>query len=268
MEARLYIVGTPIGNLADLSFRAKETLSSVDYIACEDTRHSLVLLKHYDIKKPLIPYHKFNEQESSLLIIQHIHEGKSVALITDAGMPGISDPGAILVSAAREAGIEVESVPGPTALTTAYSISGLKENGFVFLGFLPEKEGAKIKLISEYEKSSLPIILYCAPHDVVKTIQLLKDCLGDRRVVIVKEISKMFEKVVSGLISSINIENVKGEFVLIIEPQKLKVTKEEICKSLDEALKSGLKKSEAVKLVSDTLDVPKNEVYSISLENK
>lgn len=266
MEAKLYVVGTPIGNLADLTYRAKEMLSMVDYIACEDTRHSLVLLNYYDIKKPLISYHKFNEQDSSEKIIHLIREGNSVALITDAGMPAISDPGAVLIRAAREAGIQVESVPGPTALTTAYSISGIKENGFVFLGFLPEKEGAKIKLISEFKNSSFPIIIYCAPHDIEKTINLLKDQLGDRKIVIVKEISKMYEKVISGLLSNITLDNNKGEFVLIIEPQMLKISKEEIIKNLEDAEKKGLKKSEAVKLVSDTLDVPRNDVYSISIE--
>lgn len=266
MSGKLFVVGTPIGNLSDLSFRAKDTLEQVDYIACEDTRHSVVLLNHYGIKKPLISYHKFKEREATERIMLLLREGKQIALISDAGMPCICDPGSILVKSARDQGFEVESVPGPTALTTAVAISGIKESSFIFLGFLPEKESFKRKLLSEFSGSSLPIIIYCAPHDIQKTVNFLLEEIGDRQVVMVKEISKMFENVVSGKLSDINLENIKGEYVLIIMPVYEKVSEKSIQNELAEARKKGYKKSEAVKLVADKLGVPKNDVYSLSLD--
>ncbi|NLT17848.1 MAG: Ribosomal RNA small subunit methyltransferase I [Firmicutes bacterium ADurb.Bin080] len=265
MQGKLFIVGTPIGNLGDLSFRGKEVLSSVDYIACEDTRHSSLLLKHYEIKKPLISYHKHNERESTEKILELLNDSKHVALISDAGMPAICDPGAYLIKTARESGIIVESVPGPTALTSAISIAGNDFTGFTFLGFLPEKESSRKKIIDEFKGSSLPFVFYCAPHDIEKNINFIYERIGDREVILVKEISKIFESVVFAKLSEVKFETVKGEYVAIVLPERKSVEESEIIKALHNEIKMGYKKSQAIKNVSDKLNVPKNEVYGLAL---
>ena len=167
--AKLYIVGTPIGNMSDITLRALETLRNVDVIACEDTRHSLPLLAKYDVHAKLVAYHKFNEQDCSDRLIEMIKRGQNVAIITDAGMPSISDPGAEVIAKCHSQGVEVETVPGPTALATAVALSGIKASGFTFLGFLPEKSSDKVSILSKCANTGLPIILYVAPHDLTKT---------------------------------------------------------------------------------------------------
>ena len=189
----LYFVATPIGNLKDFSFRAVEVLKSVDKIACEDTRHSLTLLNAYDIKKPLFSYHKFNEKEVAEKIIDGLKKGENIAVITDAGMPVVSDPGNVLTKLLIEEGLEFTVIPGACACVSALVLSGLDSSRFCFLGFMPEKQGARKEFLSKYKDLDLTLIFYSAPHDVKKDIESIYEVLGDRRAVAVKEITKIYE---------------------------------------------------------------------------
>ena len=190
MSGTLYLVGTPIGNLGDITFRAVETLKSVDFIACEDTRHTLKLLNFYEIKKPLISYYKQKENEGSEHLIELLSQGKNVALVSDAGMPCISDPGSVVARKARERGYAVTTVPGPTAVTSAAALCGL-ESGFAFIGFLPEKNKDAESLLSSYVSCPIPLVFYVAPHDLERTLSKLHAVLGSRKYHAVKELTKM-----------------------------------------------------------------------------
>lgn len=267
MLGTLFIVGTPIGNLEDLSFRAKKILSTVEYVVCEDTRHTGKLLSYYDIKTKTLSHHKFNERASLNVILDILYSGKDVALVSDAGMPGICDPGALLITEARKQGIKTETVPGPTAVTTAISLSGLQSSGFIFIGFLPEKEKVRAKVLMEFKNASLPVVLYCAPHDLDKVAKLLIDMYGNREVIVTKELTKMFESVYEGKISELEI-NRKGEFVIIVLPEEKIITDNDIIEKLSQAMEGGMKRSEAVSNVAKMLEVPKNKVYDISTQMK
>lgn len=264
--AKLYIVGTPIGNLGDITLRALETLKSVDIIACEDTRHSLALLNRYEVKAKLVAYHKFNEAECGPKLIQEIKDGKNVALITDAGMPCVSDPGAILVAKCREEGVEVESVPGPTAVATAVALSGIKSSGFIFLGFIPDKAKDRKSTLDKVKNTGLPLVIYVAPHDLKKTASALNEYLGDRRVYVVREITKLHESVTVTSLASFECEE-RGEIVMIVDAGEdkndyLGMTIEE---HLKEYLALGMDKKEAVKKVASERGEQKNVVYQIAL---
>ena len=264
--AKLYIVGTPIGNLKDITLRALETLKSVEIIACEDTRHSLGLLNHYDIKAKLVAYHKFNEKECTDKLISFILEGKDVALITDAGMPAISDPGAVVVKACRERGVEVEVVPGPTAFASAVAMSGVICDGFTFLGFLPDKKKLKVSILSKYANSEVPVIFYVAPHDLTKTASDIEEIFGDRKVYVCREITKMHESVTITSLKDFEAEE-RGEIVMIVEgkPQTNALLELSIEEHIRHYLDSGLDKKEVVKKVASERNVPKNEVYQVAL---
>lgn len=264
--AKLYIVGTPIGNLKDITLRALETLKSVDVIACEDTRHSLALLNHYGIKARLVSYHKFNEKECGDYLVSEIQDGKSVALITDAGMPAISDPGAVLVRLCREKGVDTEVVPGPTAFASAVAMSGVDCTGFTFLGFMPDKKKLKVALLSKYAKSEVPVIFYVAPHDLKKTASDIKEIFGDRKVYVCREITKLHECVTVTTLADFDAEE-RGEIVMIVEGAKeenpfAEMTVEE---HLKHYIAEGMDKKEAVKKVSSERGIPKNDVYQIAL---
>lgn len=265
--SKLYIVGTPIGNLNDITLRALDTLRSVDVIACEDTRHSLPLLSHYDIHAKLIAYHKFNEAECSDRIIEMINAGQSVALITDAGMPSISDPGAELISKCRTQGVDIELVPGPTAVASAITLSGIKANGFTFLGFLPEKKKDIESILSKVSASGLPIVIYVAPHDLTKTANTLLDILGDRTVHVVRELTKMHESVTTCTLSDFHCEE-RGEMVMIIEgaASQNPLNSLSVKEHLSHYISLGMDKKEAVKQVAKDRGLPKNEVYQQALE--
>lgn len=220
----LFVVSTPIGNLKDITLRAIEVLRSVDIIAAEDTRVTKKLLSHYDIKNSILSYREQVHNTVSKKIISILKEGKDVALVSDAGTPGISDPGFRLVGEVRKNGIEVISVPGPSAVTAALSISGVNADKFVFLGFPPHKKRrAKFfKGMSEYD---IPVVLYESPHRLMKTLRELKPILGDKReILVIKEITKMHEKILRGTVDKLietllevnNLSKVRGEFVLII----------------------------------------------------
>ncbi len=216
----LYVVSTPIGNLGDITLRALDTLKSADVIACEDTRHTLQLLNHFDIKKPLVSYHQHSRDSKVEQIISSILEGKNVALVTDAGTPGISDPGEFLIRAAIENSIDVVPIPGVSAAVTALSVSGLSTDEFVFIGFLPHKKGRQTKL-KEIALINRTTILYESPFRINKLLTELLEFVGDREVSVSRELTKKFEETYRGKISEVlpKIKE-KGEFVVILESAK------------------------------------------------
>ncbi len=215
--SRLYVVATPIGNLGDITLRALETLKEVDLVACEDTRHTLQLLNHFEIKKPLLSFHQHSKIQKVEQIISSIKAGQTVALVTDAGTPGISDPGQILIAAAYEAEIEVIPIPGVSAVATLVSVSGLKNNEFDFVGFLPHKKGRQTKL-REIVQSSKPVVLYESPYRIKKLIKELLEMGGDQTVVVGRELTKKFEEIYRGRLSEVLSQiKEKGEFVVIFE---------------------------------------------------
>ena len=267
--AKLYIVGTPIGNLKDITLRALETLKAVDIIACEDTRHSLGLLNHYEIKARLVAYHKFNEKECGEYLVGEIEGGKNVAIITDAGMPAISDPGAVLVRLCRERGVDVEVVPGPTAFASAVAMSGIDCTGFTFLGFMPEKKKLKMALLSKFAKSEVPVIFYFAPHDLKKTASDIKEIFGDRKVYVCREITKLHECVTVTSLGDFEAEE-RGEIVMIVEGAKGDSSLQDMTieEHLLHYINGGMDKKEAVKKVSSERGIPKNDVYQVALDLK
>lgn len=268
MAGILYLVGTPIGNMGDITLRAIETLKAVDVIACEDTRHSSVLLQKLDIKKPLVSYYLHKERQSGQKIIDLLLEGKNIALITDAGMPCISDPGAILVQMADENGIEYTVVPGATAVASAMALSGITRRGFCFLGFLPEKNIDKENLILPYKNIDIQLVFYCSPHNINDDLNFLYKFLGERNVVVVKEITKVFEQVQKGVLGSFQVEEPRGEFVVIVEGKDFK---SDLCSlSIEEHLQynlnKGLSKKDAIKLTASERNVPKDVVYKVAMQ--
>lgn len=266
----LYFVATPIGNLKDISYRAVETLNSVDEIGCEDTRHSLTLLAAYGIKKPLFSYHKFNEKQESESIIRKLKDGKNIAIISDAGMPVISDPGNVLVNALMENGLEYTVIPGANAALSALILSGFNAERFCFIGFLPEKKSEREKLLTEYKNLSATLIFYSAPHDVKKDAETLYSVLGDRRAAAVKEITKIHERVeIFDLKDGFPTEP-KGEYVLIVEGAKageefINLSEEEHVKKY---IDSGMDKKEALKRVAKERGVPKSSLYKYTINEK
>ncbi len=263
--SQLYIVGTPIGNMGDMTFRAVETLKSVDVIACEDTRHTRPLLDRYEIKKPLISYYKQKEKEGSIQIADLVESGKDVALVSDAGMPCISDPGAVVVKEFIRRGLPYTVIPGPSASVSAAALVGL-EGPFTFLGFLPEKTKDKVDLLAKHKDSGAALLVYSAPHDINRIADFLYEQLGDRTVYFVKEISKIFERVTVGKLSTLREENPKGEFVIVVEPsEEVEMRDEIIEQKLKEYLKNNDKKT-AMNLVINELKVSKNRVYKLALK--
>jgi 16S rRNA (cytidine1402-2'-O)-methyltransferase len=220
LAGKLYLVATPIGNLQDITLRALETLHSVDLIAAEDTRHAAILLRHYDIRKPTVSYHDFNERKVTPQLVAQLQSGKSVALITDAGTPGISDPAFYLVRAVLAENIAIEALPGPTAFVPALVLSGLPCDRFVFEGFPPAKKGRQ-SFFNSLAEESRTIVLYEAPHRVPRTLQEMFDHWGDRRMALARELTKIHEEVRRGKISEIlaGLQEcpLKGECVLVVE---------------------------------------------------
>lgn len=219
-KGTLYIVATPIGNYDDITLRALNVLKSVDYIACEDTRHTGVLLKHYEIKKPLFAYHKFNETDKSSYIIELLSEGKSIAIVSDAGSPGISDPGVIAARAAREAGYIVTAIPGATAFVTSLMASGLDLSHFAFIGFAPQKDAKRKKFMEIYKSYTMPLIYYEAPHRLIAFLNTALEVYGDRMIFISRELTKVFEENlymrISEAIAHFTENEPRGEFVITI----------------------------------------------------
>lgn len=263
----LYFVGTPIGNLKDISYRAVEVLSAVDEIACEDTRHSLGLLNAYGIKKPLTAYHKFNEREAGEKLIEKLKSGKNVALITDAGMPVISDPGNILTQMLIENGLEFTVIPGACAFVSALVLSGLDSSKFCFLGFMPSKSSERKAFLEKYKSLDMTLIFYSAPHDVKKDIESIYNVFGDRVAVAVKEITKMHEKAERFNLKNGLSSEPKGEYVILVEGGKiendnLKLTEKE---HIELYIKNGYDKKEALKAVAKERGVSKSSLYKYTI---
>ena len=265
--AKLYLVGTPIGNLGDITLRALDVLKSVDVIACEDTRHSIGLLNYYDIKSKLIACHKFNERESIDKIEGYLKDDKSVALITDAGMPAISDPGAILVDGLKSRGYEIEVVPGPTAVTSAIALSGILTPVFTFLGFLPTKTKEKDALLEQFKSVQTALVIYSSPYDINKDLKYLYKVLGDREVYIVKELTKIHESCVKMNLADAELEDPKGEYVLIVDKGETEVSMptDSIEDQLKEMIESGIDKKEAIKKVAKLNGLQKDDVYKVAI---
>ncbi len=281
MSGKLYLCATPIGNLEDITFRVVKTLKDVDLIAAEDTRHSIKLLNHYEIKTPMTSYHEHNKVEKGQYLIKQLEDGKNIALITDAGTPAISDPGEELVIQAYEAGVEVTSLPGACALITGLTISGLSTRRFCFEGFLPSEKNHRKNILDILKIETRTIILYEAPHRLRKTLQELYDILGNRNITIVKELTKYYEKRLStSLLEAIKYfqeTNPRGEFVMIIEGKSIKQIEEEkisqwesisVEKHMEIYLSKGLNKKESMKAVAKDRGRSKREIYQKLLDIK
>ena len=271
MKGTLYIVSTPIGNLEDITLRALRVLKEVDLIAAEDTRHSSRLLNHYGISKPLISYWGEKEKVRSEEVLKRLHEGQSVALISDAGTPGISDPGSVLIEKAVKEGIGVVSVPGPSALVAALSISGLPIKEFTFIGFLPPKKSQRRKMLSELSIEKRTLVFYEAPHRILETLEDLADIFGERDAAVVKEITKIYEEALRGSLADIlgmlRNTTVAGEYVIIVEGKKRgEVSFEDALAEVRSLMKKGRGRKEAVRTVSEQYGLSKKELYDKSLE--
>ena len=278
MEGRLYLCATPIGNLEDITLRVLRTLKEVDLIAAEDTRNSIKLLNHFQIKTPMTSYHEYNKIEKAYQLVEKMKAGQKVALITDAGTPGISDPGEELVRICQEAGVEVTSLPGAAACITALSMSGLSSRRFAFEAFLPKDKKERAFILSALKQEMRTIILYEAPHHLQKTLEELQGALGDRKLSICRELTKKYETVftttISGACSYYQEHEPRGEFVLVIEGKSPKETIEERQRSwqevpLEEHMRhyesQGISRKEAMKLVAKDRGISKREVYGMLL---
>lgn len=274
MAGKLYLCATPIGNLEDMTYRVVRTLGEVDLIAAEDTRNSIKLLNHFEIKTPMTSYHEYNKIEKGKKLVEKLQEGKSIALITDAGTPGISDPGEELVKMCYEAGIEVTSLPGAAACITALTLSGLSTRRFAFEAFLPTDKKEKQAVLKELEDETRTIILYEAPHRLVRTLQELLDSLGNRRITICRELTKKhetaFQTTLKEAVSYYEINEPKGECVLVLEGKSREEIKaEEIARweemsieeHMDYYLNQGIAKKEAMKMVAKDRGIGKRDVY-------
>ena len=270
MSGNLYIVSTPIGNLEDITLRALRTLKEVDVIAAEDTRHSRKLLNHYGITKPMISYWSEKEKVRSEEIIEKLRSGLSVSIISDAGTPGISDPGAVLIKRAVEEGIDVIPIPGPSAAITALSVSGLSTEEFTFVGFLPPKAAQRQKRLNELALEPRTLIFYEAPHRIFETLKDMEEIFGQRQAALAKEITKMHEEILRGTISEIvdmlETRTIAGEYVIIVEGKsKEAVSIEEALEEIKSLMKRGKGRKEAVKIVAEGYGLSKKELYDRSL---
>ncbi len=274
MQGKLYLCATPIGNLEDITFRVLRTLKEVDLIAAEDTRNSIKLLNHFDIKTPMTSYHEYNKIDKAKTLIEKMKEGKNIALITDAGTPGISDPGEDLVRMCYESGIEVTSLPGPAACVTALTLSGLSTRRFSFEAFLPADKKERAFVLEEMKNETRTIICYEAPHHLIKTLKELAGTLGDRRCTICKELTKKHETVFStSLLSAIDYyenQEPRGEYVIVIEGRKKEDIVQEqreqwkdmsVEEHMDYYLSQGIEKKDAMKLVAKDRGVSKRDIY-------
>jgi len=268
----LYVVATPIGNLEDLSFRALRVLKQADLIAAEDTRHTRKLCNNYAINTPLTSYYAHNEETKVDRIVEQLQSAKTVALVSDAGTPAISDPGYLLVTRCRDAGIPVLAIPGPSAVISALSISGLPSERFCFAGFLPAKSSLRRRFLEGLQEETQTVVCYESPRRLVKSLEIMQEVLGgERRVSVARELTKIHEEMISGtipeLIGHYKEKGVRGEIVILISPAAQKVQKE----SVDEALirvrdETGLPMKQVVKQVARQFGLPGSDVYKISLK--
>ena len=266
-----YLVATPIGNLKDISSRALEVLKNVDYIASEDTRTTSNLLAYFGINKPMISYHEHNEQESSTKLIDLLKQGKSIAITSDAGYPGISDPGAIIVKHCIENDIPVSIIPGANAFLPALIGSGLDNNHFYFHGFLPSKPSARKKEFEQLTNLTCTLIFYESPHRIKETLNDLLTYFPNRKMSLVREITKLHEEYIYGTINEIaqiDESTLKGEMVIVIEGNKIKeeYTEEELIEMLNKLISNGLSLKEASKELANELNLKKNYLYQLGLK--
>ena len=269
MSGKLYLVATPIGNLKDITYRAVEVLSSVDIIACEDTRHSRILLDAYNIHgQKLISYNKNNERNSTNGIIKLLKEGKNIALISDAGMPVISDPGNILVDCLIKENLDYTIIPGANAGLSALVLSGYDATSFCFVGFLSDKNKVKNKQLSDIKAWPNTCILYSSCHNINDDLRTLYEHLGEREVCIVKDITKMFETVSWQKLSTAHIEDAKGEYVLVIKHGDESGAKGDLHDRYQDLIGQGEDKKMAMKILATEYKLSKSEVYKILLDNK
>jgi len=274
MEGKLFLCGTPIGNLGDMTPRVIETLSEVDLIAAEDTRNSIKLLNHFEIKTPMTSYHEYNKVDKARTLIAKMKSGTNVALISDAGMPAVSDPGEVLVQMCYEEGIVVTTLPGPTACITALTLSGLSTRRFCFEGFLPADKKEKKQILEELANETRTIILYEAPHHLIRTLQDLYDTVGQRKITLCRELTKKFESVMPTTLEDAlkfyEAESPRGEYVLVLEGK----SREEVQKEKQEAWESmsieehvayyekdGCDHKEAMKRAAKDRGVTKRDIY-------
>lgn len=277
--SKLYIVPTPIGNLKDMSFRALEVLQAVDRVACEDTRVTGKLLQKYDMKKPLVNYREHNEMEASEYILDLIEGGETIALVTDAGMPGISDPGETIIRKAVLRGIEVNVIPGPSALINALVSSGLPTRRFTFIGFLDKTKKKKRDELALYDSREETLIIYEAPHRILDTLEAVREVLGERSISLSRELTKLYEEHLRGQVSEVleklQSKPIKGEFVLVVQgkTQEEKHKEEEekyedlsLREHVQMLISQGISKKDAIKQVASLRGLPKNQVYQESLD--
>lgn len=272
MSGKLYVVGTPIGNLGDFSPRAVETLESVDFIAAEDTRVTLKLLNHFGIKKEMVSYFEHNKSERGDVIISRLANGETCAICTDAGMPAISDPGEDLVKLCHENNIDVESVPGPTAFATALAISGMNTRKFTFEGFLSANKKERREELEELANEKRTMVFYEAPHKLTQTLKDMYEVFGERDIALVKEITKVHENVVRTDLKTASTmfdeEKPKGEFVVIVDGKKIEEKEISFDKAVEEAkrlMTDGMSTNAAAKEVAKITSFKKNDIYKALL---
>lgn len=276
MKGKLYLVATPIGNLEDITLRALRVLKEVDLIAAEDTRHTLGLLNHFEISKPLISYYKQNEKTKSEVLIEKLLEGKDIAVVSDAGTPGISDPGEEIVKVAIENNIEIIPIPGACALVNSLIASGLSTREFCFIGFLSAIKKEKREKLEEIKYETRTLILYEAPHKLKGTLESILEILGDRKIVLARELTKIHEEFIRDTVSNIldKIDDIKGEFVILIEGSFESKKDLELSKVNEKTLEEhysfyeeqGMSKKDIIKQIAKDRNISKNEVYQHFLD--
>ena len=274
-KGTLYIVSTPIGNLEDITFRAIRVLKEADVIAAEDTRHTLKLLNYYGIAKPMISYWGERERARAEEVIERLSTGHSVALVSDAGTPGISDPGGVLIKRALEEGFDVVPVPGPVALIAALTISGFPTEEFVFCGFLPAKQSQRRKFLDELSLEKRTVVVYESPHRIVESMAEMSEIFGQRRMVLAREITKLHEEVMRGTVSEVFEvlidSKIAGEYVLVVEgrPEAEDVHREEdAVREIRSLMRKGMGRKEAIKRVAEQYGLSRKELYDRSLEGE
>ena len=275
MAGKLYLCATPIGNLEDITYRVVRTLNEVDLIGAEDTRNSIKLLNHFDIKTPMTSYHEFNKYDKAKQLVEMMKEGKNIAIITDAGTPGISDPGEEVVRQCFEAGIQVTSLPGPAACITALTMSGQKTRRFCFEAFLPKDKKEKVAVLEELKNETRTIIIYEAPHRLARTLKELRETLGNRKLTLCRELTKKYEEAdkttIDQAIEKYNEKEPRGEYVLVIEGKSQEEIQEEnkqkwesmtIEEHMEYYISQGNDKKSAMKLVAKDRGVSKRDIYN------
>ena len=275
MAGKLYLCATPIGNLEDITYRVVRTLNEVDLIGAEDTRNSIKLLNHFDIKTPMTSYHEFNKYDKAKQLVEMMKEGKNIAIITDAGTPGISDPGEEVVRQCFEAGIQVTSLPGPAACITALTMSGQKTRRFCFEAFLPKDKKEKVAVLEELKNETRTIIIYEAPHRLARILKELRETLGNRQLTLCRELTKKYEEAdkttIDQAIEKYNEKEPRGEYVLVIEGKSQEEIQEEnkqkwesmtIEEHMEYYISQGNDKKSAMKLVAKDRGVSKRDIYN------